>query len=105
MKDILHKQLKLLGSYSNFSFFLFKSCVKKIVYDLHFDLRCMQSRCHYLEGGCLSSPRWASLLVAELHYPRAVLAAPSGGPGNGKPRPPISSSATTPPPVQDFQVR
>ncbi|XP_072946271.1 uncharacterized protein spz6 [Epargyreus clarus] len=31
--------------------------------------RCMQSRCHYLEGGCLSSPRWASLLVAELHYP------------------------------------
>lgn len=79
--------------------------MKKIVYDLHFDLRCMQSRCHYLEGGCLSSPRWASLLVAELHYPRAVLAAPSGGPGNGKPRPPISSSATTPPPVQDFQVR
>ncbi|XP_034826280.1 uncharacterized protein spz6 [Maniola hyperantus] len=31
--------------------------------------RCMQSRCHYLEGGCLSSPRWLSLLVAELHYP------------------------------------
>ncbi|KAM3957246.1 spaetzle domain-containing protein 6 [Aphomia sociella] len=31
--------------------------------------RCMQSRCHYLEGGCLSSPRWVSLLVAELHYP------------------------------------
>ncbi|KAJ2944887.1 hypothetical protein O0L34_g1778 [Tuta absoluta] len=32
--------------------------------------RCMQSRCHYLEGGCLSSPRWLSLLVAELHYPQ-----------------------------------
>ncbi|KAJ8708876.1 hypothetical protein PYW08_010258 [Mythimna loreyi] len=31
--------------------------------------RCMQSRCHYLDGGCLSSPRWVSLLVAELHYP------------------------------------
>ncbi|CAK1589399.1 unnamed protein product [Parnassius mnemosyne] len=30
--------------------------------------RCMQSRCHYLEGGCLSSPRWLSLLVAELHH-------------------------------------
>ncbi|CAH2057975.1 unnamed protein product, partial [Iphiclides podalirius] len=29
--------------------------------------RCMQSRCHFLEGGCLSSPRWVSLLVAELH--------------------------------------
>ncbi|CAH1641681.1 unnamed protein product [Spodoptera littoralis] len=33
--------------------------------------RCMQSRCHYLDGGCLSSPRWVSLLVAELHYPPA----------------------------------
>ncbi|XP_063833961.1 uncharacterized protein LOC135083156 [Ostrinia nubilalis] len=33
--------------------------------------RCMQSRCHYLEGGCLSSPRWVSLLVAEMHYPLA----------------------------------
>ncbi|KAL0810668.1 hypothetical protein ABMA28_010001 [Loxostege sticticalis] len=31
----------------------------------------MQSRCHYLEGGCLSSPRWVSLLVAEMHYPQA----------------------------------
>ncbi|XP_061705069.1 uncharacterized protein LOC133516250 isoform X3 [Cydia pomonella] len=31
--------------------------------------RCMQSRCHYLDGGCLSSPRWVSLLVGELHYP------------------------------------
>lgn len=31
----------------------------------------MQSRCHYLDGGCLSSPRWVSLLVAELHYPPA----------------------------------
>ncbi|XP_041971716.1 uncharacterized protein LOC121727789 [Aricia agestis] len=31
--------------------------------------RCMQARCHYLDGGCLSSPRWVSLLVAELHYP------------------------------------
>ncbi|XP_013168851.1 PREDICTED: uncharacterized protein LOC106118682 [Papilio xuthus] len=30
--------------------------------------RCMQSRCHFLEGGCLSSPRWVSLLVAELHH-------------------------------------
>ncbi|XP_048487342.1 uncharacterized protein LOC105398799 [Plutella xylostella] len=34
--------------------------------------RCMQSRCHYLDGGCLSSPRWVSLLVAELHYPGAA---------------------------------
>ncbi|KAL4709499.1 hypothetical protein ACJJTC_007230 [Scirpophaga incertulas] len=32
--------------------------------------RCLQARCHYLDGGCLSSPRWLSLLAAELHYPQ-----------------------------------
>ena len=31
--------------------------------------RCLRARCHYLDGGCLSSPRWLSLLVAEMHYP------------------------------------
>lgn len=35
--------------------------------------RCVQARCHYLDGGCLSSPRWLSLLVAELHYPDVLL--------------------------------
>lgn len=53
--------------------------------------RCLQTRCHYLgkfrvkltwcsnfieiylslDGGCLSSPRWVSLLVAEIFYPNS----------------------------------
>nr|AAO01073.1 CG9196-PA [Drosophila virilis] len=54
--------------------------------------RCIQARCHYLDGGCLSSPRWVSLLVAEIFYPNAEDTVPS-------------SSTTTPAPsVQDFQA-
>lgn len=63
--------------------------------------RCIQSTCHYLNGGCLSSPKWTSLLVAEIYYPdtflednqnnkHSVLREPVAGP------PP-------PPPVQEFQ--
>jgi hypothetical protein len=33
--------------------------------------RCLQTKCHYLDGGCLSSPRWVSLLVAEIFYPQS----------------------------------
>ncbi|XP_044735497.1 uncharacterized protein LOC123297783 [Chrysoperla carnea] len=62
--------------------------------------RCLQSRCHYLDGGCLSSPRWSSMLVAEIYYPDTVLSAAET---NGQPqRNPVT--ATTPPPVQDFQA-
>ncbi|XP_066994789.2 uncharacterized protein spz6 [Anabrus simplex] len=62
--------------------------------------RCMQSRCHYMEGGCLSSPRWVSLLVAEIYYPDTFLpnSASSRWPSY---RNPVSSD--NPPPVQDFQ--
>ncbi|XP_014203484.1 uncharacterized protein LOC106635844 [Copidosoma floridanum] len=63
--------------------------------------RCIQSRCHYLDGGCLSSPRWTSLLVAEIFYPDTFLEeSPSGGRLPGPPRDPVAGS---PPPVQDFQ--
>lgn len=61
--------------------------------------RCLQSRCHYLDGGCLSSPRWSSLLVAEIYYPDTVL---SGTETLNGPRSPVTASQ--PPPVQDFQV-
>ena len=27
------------------------------------------TKCEYLEGSCLASPRWVSLLVAEIYYP------------------------------------
>lgn len=53
--------------------------------------RCLQSRCHYLDGGCLSSPRWVSLLVAEIFYPNVEDY--------------MSTTTTTAaPPVQDFQA-
>lgn len=62
--------------------------------------RCMQARCHYLDGGCLSSPRWSSMLVAEIYYPETVLSAEDT---NVQPqRSPVTAS--TPPPVQDFQA-
>ncbi|RLU17352.1 hypothetical protein DMN91_009586 [Ooceraea biroi] len=62
--------------------------------------RCMQSRCHYLDGGCLSSPRWTSLLVAEIFYPDTFLEEnQAAGPGSGT-RDPVAGS---PPPVHDFQ--
>ncbi|KRT82096.1 hypothetical protein AMK59_3933, partial [Oryctes borbonicus] len=60
--------------------------------------RCLQSRCHYLDGGCLSSPRWSSLLVAEIFYPDTVLS--NSDLGNPQ-RSPVSASQ--PPSVQDFQ--
>ncbi|XP_045599753.2 uncharacterized protein spz6 [Procambarus clarkii] len=34
--------------------------------------QCLSSKCHYLSGACLASPRWVSLLVAELYYPDAL---------------------------------
>ncbi|XP_028129715.1 uncharacterized protein LOC114325786 [Diabrotica virgifera virgifera] len=60
--------------------------------------RCLQARCHYLDGGCLSSPRWSSLLVAEIYYPDTVLS--SSDTANPQ-RSPVAASQ--PPSVQDFQ--
>lgn len=51
--------------------------------------RCLQARCHYLDGGCLSSPRWVSLLVAEIFYPNSEID--------------NSDVQTTTPSIQDFQ--
>ncbi|XP_034944592.1 uncharacterized protein spz6 [Chelonus insularis] len=61
--------------------------------------RCMQPKCHYLDGGCLSSPRWTSLLVAEIFYPDTFLEENQNGKFPG-PREPIAGS---PPPVHDYQ--
>ncbi|KAJ9594903.1 hypothetical protein L9F63_013802, partial [Diploptera punctata] len=62
--------------------------------------RCLQSRCHYLDGGCLSSPRWTSLLVAEIYYPDTFLPAPTSGSWPSH-RNPVAGD--NPPPVHDFQ--
>ncbi|XP_054278672.1 uncharacterized protein LOC128997116 [Macrosteles quadrilineatus] len=48
--------------------------------------KCLQSKCYYIDGGCLSSPRWLSLLVAEIYYPDAYMP-PDSRPA--VPRPPI----------------
>nr|CAG4640875.1 EOG090X06KU [Eulimnadia texana] len=33
--------------------------------------KCLRKKCHFMNGSCLASPRWLSLLVAELFYPHA----------------------------------
>jgi len=54
-----------------------------------------------LDGGCLSSPRWTSLLVAEIFYPDTFLEENQGSSGIGSgTRDPVAGS---PPPVHDFQ--
>ncbi|XP_059478672.1 uncharacterized protein LOC132198579 [Neocloeon triangulifer] len=60
--------------------------------------RCLNSKCHYLEGSCMSSPRWVSMLVAELYYPDSYF------PNKGQQWParrPVANEK--PPPVADFQ--
>jgi len=34
--------------------------------------KCLKSDCFYMEGYCKTSPRWQSLLVAEMFYPEAT---------------------------------
>jgi len=45
-------------------------------------VKCLSTKCEYLDGSCLASPRWVSLLVAEIYYPDATFPnpAPNGGP-------------------------
>ena len=35
------------------------------------------TKCEYLDGSCLASPRWVSLLVAEIYYPDATFPNPT----------------------------
>ena len=35
------------------------------------------TKCEYLDGSCLASPRWVSLLVAEIYYPDATFPNPA----------------------------
>uniref|UniRef100_A0A336MFX5 CSON000834 protein n=1 Tax=Culicoides sonorensis TaxID=179676 RepID=A0A336MFX5_CULSO len=53
--------------------------------------KCLQVRCYYLDGGCLSTPRWVSLLVAEIFYPNKV-------------QPPVSTTSAPVPPIHDFEA-
>lgn len=52
-----------------------------------------------MDGGCLSSPRWVSLLVAEIYYPETIT------PINRRPpvhRSPVMSN--DPPPIDDLRT-
>ena len=51
-----------------------------------------------MDGGCVSSPRWVSMLVAEMYYPDTFL--PSAGTPTHL-REPVN--VENPPPVHDFQ--
>merc|ERR1712020_791111 len=44
-------------------------------------VKCLSTKCEYLDGSCLASPRWVSLLVAEIYYPDATFPNPIGGGG------------------------
>ncbi|KAK9497986.1 hypothetical protein O3M35_003877 [Rhynocoris fuscipes] len=35
--------------------------------------KCINTKCYYIDGKCLSSPRWVSLLVSEIFYPDGVM--------------------------------
>ncbi|KAG7153711.1 hypothetical protein Hamer_G009379 [Homarus americanus] len=62
--------------------------------------QCLSSKCHYLSGACLASPRWVSLLVAEVYYPDALF------PGTPA-RPDLSRAAVASnnPPSSRYQQR
>jgi len=32
-------------------------------------VKCLSTKCQFIQGSCLASPRWVSLLVAEIYYP------------------------------------
>merc|ERR1739844_367513 len=32
-------------------------------------VKCLSTKCEFLDGSCLASPRWVSLLVVEIYYP------------------------------------
>lgn len=51
-----------------------------------------------MDGGCLSSPRWTSLLVAEIFYPDTFLEENQNSRFSG-----LRDTAGSPPPVHDFQ--
>merc|ERR1739844_798255 len=40
-------------------------------------VKCLSTKCEFLDGSCLASPRWVSLLVVEIYYPDATFPNPS----------------------------
>lgn len=61
-------------------------------------VKCLSTKCEYLDGSCLASPRWVSLLVSEIYYPDTTF--PSNGGGFSHNRNPVQGSS---PPQQDLK--
>jgi len=55
-------------------------------------VKCLSTKCEFLEGSCLASPRWVSLLVAEIYYPDTYFPGVSEGQGPIQGRDPIKAS-------------
>jgi len=54
-------------------------------------VKCLSTKCEFLDGSCLASPRWVSLLVAEIYYPDTYFPSlPGSTPAPG--RDPIKAS-------------
>lgn len=47
-------------------------------------VKCLSTKCKLLDGSCLASPRWVSLLVAEIYYPDATFPDPSNAANSGR---------------------
>lgn len=43
-------------------------------------VKCLSTKCEFMDGSCLASPRWVSLLVAEIYYPDATFPNPNPNP-------------------------
>ena len=61
-------------------------------------VKCLSTKCEYLDGSCLASPRWVSLLVAEIYYPDTTFPNPTN-PAGGNNRSPVQGSS----PPQDIK--
>eukprot|EP00095_Tigriopus_kingsejongensis_P002176 maker-scaffold1021_size70145-snap-gene-0.13 protein:Tk02176 transcript:maker-scaffold1021_size70145-snap-gene-0.13-mRNA-1 annotation:"PREDICTED: uncharacterized protein LOC100160712" len=48
-------------------------------------VKCLSTKCEYLDGSCLASPRWVSLLVAEVYYPDTSFPNPTNPHSNRSP--------------------
>jgi len=55
-------------------------------------VKCLSTKCEYLDGSCLASPRWVSLLVAEIYYPDATFPNPTSKSQQQQQQPALSQS-------------
>ena len=64
-------QFDLLGKSTSISF------INKISITILPACLIRSTKCEYMDGSCLASPRWVSLLVAEIYYPDATFPNPA----------------------------